>query len=125
MEYLDCTPPFSICSQKLGLEQFEKDLDTYRQHGYIMYNGHKCPIPRYFREKFDIPVLINPLNSPYRQICIEKQYVSKDVLPELDKLCVRDRCDEYFNILKLRHPNGFEEIDKIIKHRNNMYKGTL
>lgn len=125
LEYLDCTPPFSVCSQKLGLEQFEKDLDTYKKNGFIVYNGHKCPIPRYFREKFELPVVINPQNSPYRQLCIQKHYVTNEELPRLDVLSIRNKNDEYFEILKLHHPNGFDEIDKLIKHKNNMFKGTL
>lgn len=125
IEYLDCVPPFSLCSQKLGLEQFEKDLDTYRKNGFIVYNGHKCPIPRYFRDKFDIPVTINPENSPYRELCLKNGFVSSKDLESLDYLSKKNRRDEYFYIIMLNHPNHLEEVDKVIKRRNNLFHGSI
>lgn len=125
VEYFNSLAPFSLCSQKLGLEEFEKHLENYKSNGFIMYNGHKCPIPRYYRDKFDIPVLIEPSNSPYRAECKRLNLVTEDECKRLDMLCIHWKTDIYFEYLRNKHPNGFEEIDKLIKKRNNLFHGSI
>lgn len=47
-------PPFSLCSQGLGLEFALKNKERLMNNGYTYFKGHKIGIPRYFCEKFDI-----------------------------------------------------------------------
>lgn len=49
-------PPFSRSSRFLGLNAFEKNLDQVKEYGCVFWNGSKMPVPRYFRNKFDIEV---------------------------------------------------------------------
>lgn len=54
--YLDkgLIPPASRSSRYLGLKAFERNLDQVRQYGCVFWNGSQMPIPRYFRDKFNI-----------------------------------------------------------------------
>lgn len=63
-EYDKRQPPFSTCSQALGLAFAEKNKERLLKNGYTFYRGHKVAIPRYFCEKFGVKrsELIN--NSP-------------------------------------------------------------
>lgn len=47
-------PPFSRSSRYLGLSAFSKNLEQVRKYGCVFWNGSQMPIPRYFRDKFDI-----------------------------------------------------------------------
>lgn len=47
-------PPFSLSSQKLGLDFALQNKDKISRLGYVSLNGHKLAIPRYFREKLQI-----------------------------------------------------------------------
>lgn len=49
--------PESRCSQKLGFNAFERNLDCVKRYGCVFWNGSKMPVPRYFRDKFDIKVI--------------------------------------------------------------------
>ena len=49
-------PPFKIQSKKLGLNYALQNADLLRENKFVMYNGHKVAIPRYFREKLGIEV---------------------------------------------------------------------
>lgn len=49
--------PQSRCSQELGLNAFERNIDNVREYGCVFWNGSKMPVPRYFRQKFDIKVV--------------------------------------------------------------------
>ena len=53
-------PPFKLVSQGLGLDFCLKNADRLKANGYTYYNGHKVPIPRYFREK--LGMINNPLD---------------------------------------------------------------
>lgn len=52
--YGDRLPPFRSVSQGLGLKYAEKFRDRLASLGYVMLNGKKIAIPRYFRRKLDI-----------------------------------------------------------------------
>lgn len=52
----DLKAPQSRCSQKLGLNAFERNIENVREYGCVFWNGSKMPVPRYFRQKFDIEV---------------------------------------------------------------------
>lgn len=52
--YGEVTPPFSICSQGLGLEFAMKNKERLIDNGWTVFKGHKISIPRYFCEKFDV-----------------------------------------------------------------------
>lgn len=121
-EYWNIEAPFSLCSQKLGLSAFSKDVETYKQHGYILYNGKKVPIPRYFREKFEIPVSFDiPDNNIYKCMCLEKHLISKDDIPFYDKLSRKNHTNEYFHLIHDKYLNNFEEVQKVLIHRNNLF----
>lgn len=53
-EYGNKQPPFSSCSQGLGLSFAEKNKERLLTNGYTFFKGHKVSIPRYFCEKFDV-----------------------------------------------------------------------
>lgn len=130
-EYWNSLPPFSLSSQRLGLESFEKDLETYKENGFIMYNGHECPIPRYFRQKFEIePNWKISENNFYRTLCLKKGWVKTSELEELDKLSELEKCNQYFLIVRDMTTFQFgvghskqEEMDNLIKRRNFLYSG--
>lgn len=47
-EYGKKQPPFSVCSQGLGLAFAEKNKDRLINNGFTFYKGHKVSVPRYF-----------------------------------------------------------------------------
>lgn len=53
-EYGQATPPFSTCSEGLGLEFAMKNKERLMNNGYTYFKGHKIGIPRYFCEKFGV-----------------------------------------------------------------------
>lgn len=53
-EYGNKQPPFSVCSQGLGLSFAEKNKNRLLTNGFTYYKGHKVSIPRYFCKKFDV-----------------------------------------------------------------------
>lgn len=126
-EYWNSLPPFSLNSQKLGLEAFDKNIDTFKEHGFIMYNGHKCPIPRYFREKRDIEpnYKISP-NNFYRVYCLEHGFVSREDLPIYDYMSEQKKSNLYFFIVRDKY-NGKknEEMDKLLRRRNFLYQNGV
>ena len=104
--YLDngLLPPFSLCSQKLGLKWAETHKDLLvAEDGYNMVNG-KVPIPRYIREKLDIP-------SRYFDVAKEESEYLLD--HGFDK-------DSLFGLYKrgLVHYAYNEEKDRIIDRKN-------
>lgn len=89
-EYGEALPPFSVCSQGLGLDFAMKNKERLLDNGWTVFNGHRVSIPRYFCEKFDVKkselLKDNPLPD------------SKDVMREvlnLDKLFVEDMHRKY------------------------------
>lgn len=124
-EYWNSLPPFSLSSQRLGLEAFSKDIETYKENGFIMYNGHKCPIPRYFRDKFDIePDWSIQENNFYRSLCLQKGWVSREELPKYDRISELKHQNQYFMIVrdKTKQSKQFA-MDDLIKRRNFLYSG--
>lgn len=53
-EYGERQPPFSLCSQGLGLAFAEKNKERLMNNGYTWYKGHRVSIPRYFCDKFGV-----------------------------------------------------------------------
>lgn len=53
-EYGERQPPFSICSQGIGLEFAEKHKERLLNNGWTFFKGHKVSIPKYFCEKFGV-----------------------------------------------------------------------
>lgn len=121
-EYFNIQAPFSLCSQKLGLAGFEKDLDIYKEHGFILYNGHKVPIPRYFRDKFEIDVCFNISDDNiYLQRCIEKGYIKQSDISFYKALSRVNHTNEFFHIVWRHENNHFSEMNELIKKRNFLY----
>lgn len=58
-EELGIEPPFKIQSKQLGLNYALQNADILRENKFVMYNGYKVAIPRYFREKLGITVEYN------------------------------------------------------------------
>lgn len=52
--YGECQPPFSVCSQGLGIEFAEKNRERLLNNGFTFFKGHKVGVPRYFCEKFGV-----------------------------------------------------------------------
>lgn len=53
-EYGDKQPPFSLCSQGLGLDFALKNKDRLINNGFTFFKGHKIGLPRYFCEKIGV-----------------------------------------------------------------------
>ena len=53
-EYGEKQPPFSICSQGLGLDFALKNRERLINNGFTFFKGHRVGIPRYFCQKFDV-----------------------------------------------------------------------
>lgn len=53
-EQLGVKPEFCLCSRKpgIGLPYLEQNKNTILRNGYISIEGHKFPLPRYYKEKF-------------------------------------------------------------------------
>lgn len=71
-EALGREPPFKLCSQGLGLDYALKNADRLKANGYTYYNGHKVPIPRYFKEK--LGMINNPLDPRCDHDWLEKSF---------------------------------------------------
>lgn len=56
-------PPFQLQSQGLGLRYFQNIKDKSFDDGYILDRGHKVPIPRYFKKKYDFENLEQKLKQ--------------------------------------------------------------
>lgn len=52
--YGEKQPPFSVCSQGLGLDFALANRERLINNGYTFYKGQKIGIPRYFVEKFGL-----------------------------------------------------------------------
>lgn len=52
--YGQSSPPFSCCSQGLGLDFAIQNKNRLVANGYTYFKGHKVSIPRYFCEKFEV-----------------------------------------------------------------------
>lgn len=92
-EYGKKQPPFSVCSQGLGLAFAEKNKERLLTNGFTFYKGHKVSIPRYFCEKFDV----------------KKSELIKNDLPSVKEV-------ELSNDVLLKH---FDEYLKRKKHLQN------
>lgn len=82
--YGESLPPFSTCSQGLGLEFAKLHKERLLNNGFTVFKGHKVSIPRYFCEKFDVKrsdLIKN--NSPI----INNYLMSQE---ELNKLFIED-----------------------------------
>lgn len=125
-EYFNALPPFSLCSQKLGLEAFMKDLDTYKEQGFIMYNGRRIPIPRYFRKKFEIEVDTKVSeNNFYRQLCLEKGLIKREDLKSYDLACEQYQTNVYKYLVWINMPERQEEIESAIRRHNALKGGKI
>lgn len=90
-EYGEKQPPFSCCSQALGLDFALKNKERLISNGYTFYKGHKIGIPRYFCEKFGVKkgeLLTNVSLQP------EKEYtrVNKELLEQFKADMERKKC---------------------------------
>lgn len=47
-------PPFSLCSQGLGLKFAEDNKNRLLENGWTYFKGHRVSIPRYYCEKFGV-----------------------------------------------------------------------
>lgn len=74
--YGDRQPPFSVCSQGLGLDFFLKNRTRFEKQGYLTLNGKKVAIPKYFRDKIGMKQMDN--------ISVLKKRKIED---EVDSLC--------------------------------------
>lgn len=52
--YGEATPPFSVCSNGMGIDFAMKNKERLVTNGYTMLKGHKVGIPRYFCDKFGL-----------------------------------------------------------------------
>lgn len=46
--------PQTRCSQAIGLNAFIKNIDQIKSNGCVFWNGTRIPVPKYFRDKFDL-----------------------------------------------------------------------
>lgn len=70
-EYGERLPPFSLCSQGLGLDFALKNKDRLITNGYTFFKGHKVSIPRYFCQKFDVK---------------KSDLINNESIPDLEKI---------------------------------------
>lgn len=126
-EYGDKLPPFSLCSQGLGFSAFcNENIQNILKTGYLMYNSMKLPIPRYFRNKFDykVPYIISD-SDVYKKFCLEHELVSYDEVEYLDKQALIHRYNPYYHAIKTQCPEHLEELEKILKIKNNLRGSKL
>lgn len=73
-------PPFQVQSKFLGLQGFEDYMLEYNNPDFIMFNGHKISIPRYFREKFllDNGSVLESIRAGQEQYLKDKRGLSDD-----------------------------------------------
>lgn len=67
------TPPFAIMSKGLGLNFALKNADRLRTNGFTHINGHKISLPRYYRDKLEIEVDYENIQTPTLQKFEEEQ----------------------------------------------------
>lgn len=113
------TPPFQLQSQGLGLEGFEKYMNEYDNPDYVSFNGHKMPIPRYFRDKLGIDTSkivddIKNTESDYLlKIGFTKEQIARLKISTIERNDGRDLVeDEYYNVIR---PNLAQNHDNKIK----------
>lgn len=124
-EYGDADPPFSRSSQNLGLSAFlREDIASIKKNGYILYNGRKVPIPRYFREKieFQYPSFVRE-DDIYRQYCLKHHLLTEDEVIRFDNFSRRKKYNPFYEFVRDCCPEHLEEIEKNLKIKNNLYRG--
>lgn len=114
--------PFSLQSQGLGLAGFLKENPEIYQDGTIFYNGKKYPIPRYFRKKLDLPHTFNTSleNDPYRKYALEHGLVKWEEREDFENLPIGHSYNPYYELIKTKHPEHMEEVEKMLRARNNL-----
>lgn len=122
VEYWNIQAPFSLSSQQLGISAFSDNKENYIKNGFIKYNGKNVPIPRYFRNKFDIPTIFNiPDNNFYKCLCLEKKLIKSEDIPYFDNESRKRHTNMYFHICHEHFSGRFEEMEKLLKKRNFLY----
>ena len=120
--YGTAQPPFSLCSQRLGLTGFQDD-DIYNilHNGYIIYNGIKHPIPRYFRNKYDIKsVFTISEDDVYKKYALEKGLVKYEDVDFYDSISASKQYNAYYFDIIAQQPQHIEEVRKLLQIRNNL-----
>lgn len=108
--------PQSRCSRGLGLAAFGRNIDQVKANGCVFWNGAKLPVPRYFREKFELPY-----------------YPAPDEIDDMAKFAfgddfVQDKHFEYFSLYqygllqmlvadKLKSTNEQRRLDHLAAQR--------
>lgn len=79
-------PPFQLCSKGLGLRGYEDYVKDYGTE-YILFNGHKISVPKYFKDKLEIenPPLVDKMKLDERKYLLAHGY-SNESVNNLDKL---------------------------------------
>lgn len=120
--YGTAQPPFSLCSQRLGLTGFQNDnIYAITRNGYIIYNGIKYPIPRYFRKKYDLQSNFKlSEHDVYKEYALSKGLVDYSEVDELDKLSMVKGYNMYYFDIISKQPEHIEEVRKLLQVKNNL-----
>lgn len=86
-EYGQRLPPFSSCSQGLGLVFAEKNKSRLINNGFTFYKGHKISIPRYFCDKFGVKKsdLIKNQNINIKEIELTNNAIKRNFLEDMKR----------------------------------------
>lgn len=76
--YGDKLPPFSVCSQGLGLDFCMQNKERLITNGWTYFKGHKVSLPRYFADKLGVKksdYIVEDVNS--KELELETQEILK------------------------------------------------
>lgn len=113
--YEDRERPFMICSKGLGLQFFGKARDRISRLGFCYLNGKRLAIPRYFRQKFDIPL---DVSAGFRKSKIfEETKILKSDFEEycLKKNLIFSSLDERMRFFEFWYENRFMDLSRRIE----------
>lgn len=86
-EYGEKQPPFSTCSQGLGLDFAIKNKERLLNNGFTWYKGQKIGIPRYFCEKFGVKKheLLNISDLPLQELELTNENLINHFMDEMKR----------------------------------------
>lgn len=125
-------PPFQVQSQYLGLDGFKEYYTEYNNPDYVLFNGHKISIPRYFVDKLGIDKshLARKMRSDEKEFLINRGLYSPEECKNLALAMVSNGRDCHVNALEKCYYDALEPYlkqnhDNKIKQLSMNRKGKI
>lgn len=124
-------PPFQVQSQSLGLDGFKEYYSEYNYPDYVLFNGHKISIPRYFVDKLGIDKshLAHKMRSDEKEFLLNHGFSEEECI-NLSTVMINSGRDCYVNALEKSYYDVLEPYlkqnhDNKIKQLSITRKGKI